>query len=64
MAIFLFNHENICCVHSLESPHRGDSNEYTHHTIISKEIERTSLISQFASWHGAMINPQWLELRT
>ena len=26
---FLFYHENICYVYSLESPHRGDSNEYT-----------------------------------
>ena len=23
----------VCCVFSLESPHRGDSNEYTQHTI-------------------------------
>ena len=22
----------VCCVYSLESPHRGDSNEYTQHT--------------------------------
>ena len=32
--IFLLNHEIVCCVYSLESPHRGDSNEYTQHTII------------------------------
>ena len=25
----------VCCVFSLESPHRGDSNEYTQHTIFS-----------------------------
>ena len=25
----------ICCVCKLESPHRGDSNEYTQHTIIN-----------------------------
>ena len=31
---FLFYHGIVCCVHSLESPHRGDSNEYTQHTII------------------------------
>ena len=24
---------NVCCVYSLESPHRGDSNEYTQHTF-------------------------------
>ena len=23
----------VCCVFSLESPHRGDSNEYTQYTI-------------------------------
>ena len=26
---FLFYREIVCCVYSLESPHRGDSNEYT-----------------------------------
>ena len=31
--IFLFYREIVCCVYSLESPHRGDSNEYTKHTI-------------------------------
>ena len=24
---------NVCCVYSLESPHRGDSNECTQHTF-------------------------------
>ena len=32
---FLFYHKHVCCVCSLESPHRGDSNEYTQHTIFS-----------------------------
>ena len=32
--IFLFYHESVCCVYSLESPRWGDSNEYTQHTII------------------------------
>ena len=32
--IFLFYYEIVWCVYSLESPHRGDSNEYTQHTII------------------------------
>ena len=31
---FLFHHVIVCFVYSLESPHWGDSNEYTHHTII------------------------------
>ena len=30
--IFLFYHAIVCCVYSLETP-RGDSNEYTQHTI-------------------------------
>ena len=32
--IFLFYHEIVCCVYSLELPHQGISNEYTQHTII------------------------------
>ena len=31
---FLFYHEIVCRVYSLEPPHRGDSNEFTQHTII------------------------------
>ena len=31
--IFLFYHEYVCCMHLLESPYRGDSNEITQHTI-------------------------------
>ena len=32
--IFLiFLNMKVCCVISLESPHRGDSNEYTRYTI-------------------------------
>ena len=34
MGIFLFYHEIVRCARSLESPHGGDSNEYTQHTII------------------------------
>ena len=30
----LFN-TKACCVFSLESPHRGNSNEYTQHTIFN-----------------------------
>ena len=32
--IFVFYHKIVCCVYSLESPRRGDSIEYTQHTII------------------------------
>ena len=31
---FFFTME-VCCVVSLESPHRGDSNEYTQYTILN-----------------------------
>ena len=30
-----FFNMKVCCVFSLESPHRGDSNEYKQHTIIN-----------------------------
>ena len=31
--IFLFYYKIECCVYSLESPHQGDSNEYTQYTM-------------------------------
>ena len=31
----------VCCLFSLESPHRGESNEYTQHTIINVKEEIT-----------------------
>ena len=34
MEIFLYHHESVGCVYSLESPYRGDSNEYTQYTIL------------------------------
>ena len=44
--MFLFYRKIVCCVYSLESPHRGDSNEYTQHTIIVTKIEKQSLNSR------------------
>ena len=36
MDIFaVFFNMKVCCVFSLESPHRGDSNEYTQYTIFN-----------------------------
>ena len=32
--IFSFHYGMVCCVYSLESPHWGDSNEYTQYTVI------------------------------
>ena len=31
----------VCCVFSLESPHRGDSNEYTQYTIFNMNKKNT-----------------------
>ena len=44
--IFLFYQEIVCCVYSLELPHRGDSDEYTQHT----SFKNFSKLSPFASW--------------
>ena len=33
--IFDFFNMKVCCVFSLESPYRGDSNEYTQYTIFN-----------------------------
>ena len=46
---FLFYHEIVCCVYSLELPHQGNSNEYTKHTIIVMEIKKIPKLSLFAS---------------
>ena len=54
MDIFsIFFSMKVCCVFSLESPHRGDSNEYTQYTIfnifnIRKKI--TLKLSQICSY--------------
>ena len=32
--IFILYDEIVCCMYSLESPHRGDSNVYTQHIIL------------------------------
>ena len=40
----IFFNMKVCCVFSLESPHRGDSNEYTQHTIINIKKKVTQSI--------------------
>ena len=45
---FDFLNMKVCCVFSLESPHRGDSNGYTQHTIIN--ITRMVV-------HGQLVEP-------
>ena len=41
--IFLFYYEIVCCVYSLESPHRSDSNECTQHNIILLKVKNISI---------------------
>ena len=41
--ISIFLNMKVCCVFSLESPHRGDSNEYTQYTIFNVK-EKIALI--------------------
>ena len=38
--IFSYFIRIVCCMYSLESPRRGDSNEYTQHTIVVYKIEK------------------------
>ena len=40
----------VYCVFTLESPHRGDSNEYTQYTIFQYENEKHPKLSQFCSY--------------
>ena len=37
--ISIFFNMNVCCLFSLESPSRGDSNEYTQYTIFNVKKE-------------------------
>ena len=37
----VFFNMKVCCVFSLESPHRGDSNEYTQFTIFNVNKKNT-----------------------
>ena len=59
----------VCCVFSLESPHQGDSNEYTQNTISQYEKENHPTLSQICSYgifskrpknefEAAMVNEQ------
>ena len=38
--VFLFHIKMVYCVYSLESPHRGDSNESTQYTFMLKKIKK------------------------
>ena len=48
--IFLiFFNKKVCCVFSLESPRRGDSNEYTQYTIFNMNKKNTLNYPKFAA---------------
>ena len=46
----IFYNMKVYCVLTLESPHRGDSNEYTQYTIFQYEKEKHSKLSQICSY--------------
>ena len=43
ISLSIFYNMKVCCVFSLESPHGGDSNEYTQHTIINIKKKITQI---------------------
>ena len=51
MDIFsIFLNIKVCCVFSLESPHRGDSNEYAQYTIFNIKIKLPKIILNLQLW--------------
>ena len=46
----IFLNMKVCCVFSLESPHGGDSNEYTQYTISNINKENHPKLSQICSY--------------
>ena len=47
--ILIFFNMKVCCVFSLESPHRGDSNEHTQYTIFNVKKKITLKYSKSAA---------------
>ena len=43
---------NVCCVFSLDSPRRGDSNEYSQYTIFNVNEEIHSKLSLICSYEN------------
>ena len=51
----IFYNMKVCCVFSLESPHLGDSNEYTQYTVFSIKKENHTKYPKSAAkglFHG------------
>ena len=47
---FILFNMKVCCVFSLESPHRGYSNEYTQYTISNIQKRKFPKLSQICSY--------------
>ena len=47
---FRFFNMKVCCVFSLESPHRGDSNEYTLYSIFNIKRKTLLIILNLQLW--------------
>ena len=48
--LFFFYNMKVCCVFSLESPHRGDSTEYTEYTLFNIKRRLTKIIANLHLW--------------
>ena len=46
----IFFNIKVCCVFSIESPHRGDSNEYTKYTIVNIKKINLNYIPSLHLW--------------
>ena len=46
----MFYYMKVYCVFTLESPHRGDSNEYTQYTFFQYENKKHPKLSQICSY--------------
>ena len=46
----IFSNMKVCCVFSLKSPHRGDSDEYTQHTTFNIKTDNRPKLSQICSY--------------
>ena len=57
-----FLYMTVCCVLSLESPHRGDSNEYTQYTIFNIKKKIILNFPQICS-HGIFFQGTQLRVR-
>ena len=52
---FRFFNMKVYCVFSLESPHRGDSNEYIQYTIFNTKKENHPKLSQICSYYYGIL---------